>query len=291
MLCRILIAYFSTCWRRLSDTNATRSRQKLISFSISIFFHALRCRSIFRFISSMILIDIDIWSDDWLSFDLIMQCTSLFCTSSIIDIFRRKMILSLCKNLKIIIRIISKLESRINRVILVDRLNIISTNSIVSISIKMKEFLFDRDYLFQSISREWNLEFTKEIMTHIINVDLVAVQICNFSNKSVVVSRRARLDRLIEYEEHECYSTNAFEISLTTDSFWNISNLLIELIWRKTVVIINIRIEIKNVITTDRSNAQTNMNEKSFNDKIAYELFKVRKQLFFTINQYSAFWD
>jgi hypothetical protein len=79
MLCRILIAYFSTCWRRLSDANATKSRQKLISFSTSIFFHVLHCRSIFRFISSMILIDIDIWFDDWLNFDLIMQCINFFC--------------------------------------------------------------------------------------------------------------------------------------------------------------------------------------------------------------------
>jgi hypothetical protein len=82
MFCRILIAYFSTCWRRLSDANATRFRQKLRSFSTLILFHALRCRSIFRFISSMILIDIDIWSDDWLNFDLIMQCINLSCSFS-----------------------------------------------------------------------------------------------------------------------------------------------------------------------------------------------------------------
>jgi hypothetical protein len=82
MFCRILIAYFSTCWRRLSDVDATRSRQKLINFSTSIFFHVLRCFSIFKFISSMILMNIEIWFDDWFSFDLIMQCMSFFCNSS-----------------------------------------------------------------------------------------------------------------------------------------------------------------------------------------------------------------
>jgi hypothetical protein len=82
MLYQILIAYFSTCWRLLNDTNTTRSRQKLISFSTLIFFHALRCRSIFRFIFSMILIDIEMWFDDWFNFDRIMQCWSLFCSSS-----------------------------------------------------------------------------------------------------------------------------------------------------------------------------------------------------------------
>jgi hypothetical protein len=86
ILCRILIAYFSICWRQLSDTNATRSRQLLISFSTSIFFHVLRYLSIFRFISSMILVDIEMWFDDWLSFDLIMQYTSFFCSSSNIKI-------------------------------------------------------------------------------------------------------------------------------------------------------------------------------------------------------------
>jgi hypothetical protein len=86
MLCRILITYFFTCWRWLNDINAMRSRQKLINFTTSIFFHALRWRSIFRFISSMILIDIDIWFDDWLNFDLIMQCINFFCNLSNIKI-------------------------------------------------------------------------------------------------------------------------------------------------------------------------------------------------------------
>jgi hypothetical protein len=153
------------------------------------------------------------------------------------------------------IRITPKHESRVDRVILVDCLIIISAKLIASVSVKMKEPLLDRDYLFQSISRELNLEFTREIMTHMINVNLVAVQVCNFSNKSVVVSRKARLDRLIEYEEHECYSTDAFEAFLTTDSFWRKLDLLIESIWRKTVVIANIQIGIKNAIAADKSNA------------------------------------
>ncbi len=137
----------------------------------------------------------------------------------ILDISRRRMILSLCENLKIVIRVTSKLESRINRVIFAERLIIISSKSVVSVSIKMKESLFDRDYLFQSISRELNLERIEEIMIHMIDVNVVAVQIINSTNKSVIISRKIRLDRLIEYEEHDCYSINAAEASLAAESF------------------------------------------------------------------------
>jgi hypothetical protein len=83
----------------------------------------------------------------------------------------------------------------------------------------MKESLFDRDYLFQSISRELNLERIEEIMIHMIDVNVVAVQIINSTNKSVIISRKIRLDRLIEYEEHDCYSINAAEASLAAESF------------------------------------------------------------------------
>jgi hypothetical protein len=136
----------------------------------------------------------------------------------IIDISRRKLIFSLCENLKVNMRITSKNESRMNKVILVERLVIISSKSVVSIFIKMKESFSDRDYLFQSISRELNLESIDEIMIHIMTINLAAVQVCNVTNKSVIISRRARLKRLIDYEKHECYVTDAKEAFLAAKS-------------------------------------------------------------------------
>jgi hypothetical protein len=98
---------------------------------------------------------------------------------------------------------------------------IISAKSVTSVFIrkKNKNTLFERDYLFQSVSRELNLERIDEVMTHMIDVNVVAIQISNSTNKSVIISRKARLDRIIEYEEHECYATDAAKESLAAESF------------------------------------------------------------------------
>ncbi len=215
----------------------------------------------------------------------------------ILNLCRRKMTLSLCENLKVDIKITLKTNTAnvnsVDRIVLAERLISISAKFVASVSIRMKnkKTLSNRDYLFQSVSRELNLEYSDEIMTHVINFNVAAVQVCNVTNKSVIIFRRARLDRIIEYEEHECYSTDLFETSLAAGSFWRKSDPLIESIWRKIIVIANNQIEMKDAITTERDKTQTNLKEKSFNEIIAYELFEVRDQLFYTVNQYSALWN
>ncbi len=132
------------------------------------------------------------------------------------------MTLTLCERLEVDIRITSKfIDKRVDRIVFVEKLVIISARSIVSILIKIKDIhLSERDYLFQSISRGLNLESFDEVMTHIVSAHVAAVQICNFTEKPVIIPRRARLDRIIEYEEHECYVTDSIETSLAADSSW-----------------------------------------------------------------------
>jgi hypothetical protein len=115
-------------------------------------------------------------------------------------------------------RIISKHESRINKIIFAERLVIILVKSVASIFIKMKESFSDRDYLFQSKSRELDLESIDEVMTHIMTINVAAVQVCNVTNKSVIISRKARLKRLIDYEKHECYVIDAKKAFLVVES-------------------------------------------------------------------------
>ncbi len=186
----------------------------------------------------------------------------------ILDISRRRLILSLCENLKMSIRVISKSKFRINRLILVERQISISAKSVISISIRMKDSLSDRDYLFQSVTRDLNLDSIEEVMTHMMNVNLAAVQICNFTNKSVIISRKARLNRLIEYEEHECYLTDSIETILTAESSW-----------RKNEIIARIHISSKR-----------DMKDKFSIEIIVYETSSVRQQLFDVTKRYSL-WD
>jgi hypothetical protein len=101
-----------------------------------------------------------------------------------------------------------------------------------------------------------------------IDVNVVAIQIFNFTDKSVIISRKARLDRIIEYEEHECYATNAAEESLAAESFWH-----------KIFAMIEIQIDMKNT--------HIDMKEKFTNKIIVYEILNVRQQLFNIVEKYS----
>ncbi len=121
----------------------------------------------------------------------LMKMNILRSKKIVLDIFRRKMILLLCENLKINIRIISHtldvkaLDKRMNRVIQSKQLIFISfrTMTIVLIKTRKAQILSDRDYIFQFVKQELNFERTDEMMTHIINVNLAAVRIINFTNK------------------------------------------------------------------------------------------------------------
>jgi hypothetical protein len=221
---------------------------------------------------------------DNLRVKFLMSMNILDSEKIVLNISRRRMILILCENLKVIIHITSKLKSRINRIILVEHLVIISAKSVVSISIKMKESLFDRDFLFQSVSRELNLESFDEVMIHLMNANMIAMQVCNFTNKSVMISRKARLDRLIEYEKHECYSIDANESFLAVDSFWKKSGLLVESTWRKVATLINIQ-------TTVNKSTLKLMKKISLNEIIVYDTANIRKRLLSTICKYSSLWD
>jgi hypothetical protein len=205
----------------------------------------------------------------------LMNMNILESKKMILNISRRKMILSLCENLKIDIRVISKLDSRMKRIILAKRFVTVSIKTIVAVFIKMKnKIVSERDYLFQSISRELNLESNDDVMTHMMNVNLAAVQICNVTNKSIVISRKTRLERLMKYEKHECYVSNVTKTSLTAESFW-----------RKSATMIIIHTSMKSTSSTKKF-----MKKKSFNEITAYDTFTVRQQLFDTAEKYQL-WD
>ncbi len=119
------------------------------------------------------------------------------------------------------------------------------------------------------------------------SVNVVAIQVCNFIDKSVIISRRARLDRIIEYEEHECYLTNSKKASLVVDSIWkkSKSSFADESFRHKTFALTNIHISMKNLVIKF-------MKKIIINEIIVYDISEVRKQLFNIAMKFdSALWD
>ncbi len=195
----------------------------------------------------------------------------------VLNISRRKMILILCENLEIDMKITSKSSAffshNVDRIVFFERLIFISIKSVASVLIRIKSAsLSERDYLFQSVTRELNLEYIDQVMTHIMNVNLAAVQIANFTNKSMIVSRKARLDRLMKYKKHECYVIDETEASLAARSFW-----------RKIATVVSIQNDMKKIAN--------NVKEKSSQDIIVYEIANIQQRLFDMTAKFSSLWD
>jgi hypothetical protein len=142
--------------------------------------------------------------------------------------------------------------------------------------------LSKRNYFFQLVVRELNLESFDEVMIHIMSANIVAVQVCNSTEKSVVISRRVRLDRIIEYEKHECYFIDSKKTSLAIESTWKKSDSLTVSNWRKTSILVFIHINLKN-----SSSVKKSMKEKSLNEITTYDTLTIRQQLFDTVEKYS----
>jgi hypothetical protein len=104
----------------------------------------------------------------------------------------------------------------------------------------------------------------------IVNANIAAVQICNVIEKPAIISRKARLDRILNAEKHECYVTNSIEASLA-----------VKFIWHKTSAITNIQNDMKFTI----------MKSKFVEEIIAHDTSDVRNQLFHVAKQYFTLWD
>ena len=119
---------------------------------------------------------------------------------------------SLYDKLIAFIRIAFKLNARIHRVVMTKKNIIFSLKSIAKVSIYMREKKLsdDKDYFFEFNKFDFvaHLSDFDDFYTHVIDCNMIYVNVKN--NLSIVkrISRRVCLKLLIEYEKKECYQIN-----------------------------------------------------------------------------------
>jgi hypothetical protein len=126
-----------------------------------------------------------------------------------IDLISKSLFISTCRNLEIFIKIALKSNARIKRVVHSKDITIISSNSIVSVSIylKNKKLLSNRDFLFEldHEALENTLDDMRELYTHVCDCNLIFVHVKNELSTAMKISLRTRLRILIEYEKKDCF--------------------------------------------------------------------------------------
>jgi hypothetical protein len=126
-----------------------------------------------------------------------------------INLANKFLVILICENLVIFIRINLKSNSRIRRIIHSKKSVKISSNSIVSIFIYLrdKKLSFNRDFLFELNNDilTKSLNDLDEFYTHVCDCNLAFVHVRNALISSVMISSKTRLKILIEYEKEECF--------------------------------------------------------------------------------------
>ena len=121
-----------------------------------------------------------------------------------INFFNKIMMISTCKNLVILIRIIFKSNVRIKKIMHFKKKITISVKSVVKIPTYLKKKIFDnRNYFFESNQTNFTVAFEKieNFYIHICDCNLSFVQIKNDLFILMTLFKRVQLNTLIEYEK------------------------------------------------------------------------------------------
>ena len=127
----------------------------------------------------------------------------------IINLINKIMIIFICKNLIIFIKIVSKPNARIWRVMHFKNQTVIFFKSITQVFIYMKNKSLsnDRNYFFEFDQKQLTISLKKlnDFYIHICHDNVTEIHVKNDKNMTIKISRRVRLNTLTEYETKDCY--------------------------------------------------------------------------------------
>jgi hypothetical protein len=129
----------------------------------------------------------------------------------IINVQEKKTTIRSCQNLIIDVKIHQR-ESFVRRNVVNQFAIVISSDSFVKISYKMKDLFSNRDFLFESFS-----EVSVSIYAHVIDVRITDVIVRNESTKSMKILKNFKLNVTQEIQYEDCfYASQKHQLALQT---------------------------------------------------------------------------
>ena len=136
-----------------------------------------------------------------------------------LDLKKSILTIEFCKNLVTSIDTIARLVSNTKRIIRARHATIISTHFILRVFVTYHDQLFDdRDYLFES-QCVVDFDDDDDVFAHIVNITLSYILIRNTSDRSMKISRRSRLEIVINYNQEKCYNVTSDAKFLATSDW------------------------------------------------------------------------
>ena len=143
---------------------------------------------------------------------ILIEMNTMTSKKIILNFQNKVLYISLCEKLVISIKIASKSNARMRRVIMTEQEIIVLSKVVFNVKIymKRKNLSVDRDYIFEFNQRSLIafLRITEDFYTHIVDCNMTVIQMKNDLSTSAKISRRVRLNLFIEYEEKDCFQIN-----------------------------------------------------------------------------------
>ena len=155
----------------------------------------------------------------------------------------RKLIIDNCDISTSIIYIL--VDFKVNRIARFHHVVIIFAYSILIVSFKTQNFALsnEKNYFFQSHVISFDFEVENDIIIYIINVKTFVIHVRNAIDKSIIVFKHIKFDKIFDFEKKSCYHVDSTNVYLTIDVNWK-RRVVIALI-DFVVIIISMLIKIK----------------------------------------------
>ena len=120
----------------------------------------------------------------------------------IILIFKRCFHINNCVEFIATINIVN-VENRVDRLISIKKIIFLSFHFVTNVFIQIRHnfyLLIDKNYIFYS-KINFELKSKNDVYSHIVDVNILIIQIRNVIDEIYIISRHVKLNRVLDYEE------------------------------------------------------------------------------------------
>ena len=128
---------------------------------------------------------------------MLLEINIIVLEQIIVNLNIRILIVNSYQKLTIDLKIISKNNIQICRVLKTNRKTIIDINTIIELSICLLQSLLDKNYLFESK--------LVNIYIYIVDFNIFSIYICNINLILITINRYINLNYLTKYKKQNCY--------------------------------------------------------------------------------------
>ena len=140
-----------------------------------------------------------------LKINVFIKTNILIFERMIFDFARKKLIIIICENMVISIKI-DKRKKIVNQIVKILKKIVMISKKLKTVFVKIKKAKLSKNRNFNFFFiLDSNLDSKEGFFAHVIGLDIKTVQIRNISKKPYVFSKNFKIEHIKDYDEKNCY--------------------------------------------------------------------------------------